>query len=146
MKKIIRFFVPILLMLCLNSCSFDNFVVASLPKYESKDFYTSGGWQDFTDYAKYTYDDISEKQVSKSRYFKKIATDTDIDMILNYIDDFEGWVETCGGELKENYDFDKTVICQDGYFYIKSGSTLNNYDVYYFDLDKSILYFFHNNI
>ena len=73
-----------------------------------------------------------------------------------FIEDFEGWVEACGGELKENYDFDKTIITDGDFFYIdtKEGESIgqgtygkfDNYSVYYFDVDAQILYYFHNNI
>lgn len=130
-------------------------VIASLPDYESKEFYTIDGFQDYTDYAKYTYDNISIHDLESSEYFS-IVTSDDVEEILLYIDDFEGWVEACGGELKENYDFDKYIVSEGDFFYIetKEGEPIGqrtyrkfeNYDVYYFDVDAQILYYFHNNI
>ena len=130
-------------------------VIASLPDYESKELYTNDGFQDYTDYAKYTYDNISIQDLESSEYFT-ITTADDVEEILLYIDDFEGWVEACGGELQENYDFDKSIVSEGDYFCIetKEGEPIGqrtyrkfeNYDVYYFDFDTQILYYFHNNI
>ena len=131
-------------------------VIASLPDYESKEFYTNeDAFQDYTDYAKYIYDNISIHDLESSEYFS-IVTSDDVEEILLYIDDFEGWVEACGGELKENYDFDKSIVSEGDFFYIetKEGEPIGqrtyrkfeNYDVYYFDVDAQILYYFHNNI
>ncbi len=130
-------------------------VIVSLPDYESEEFYTNDGFQDYTDYAKYTYDNITIQDLESSEYFTLITAD-DVEEILLYIDDFEGWVETCGGELKENYDFEKSIVSEGDFFYIetKEGEPIGqrtyrkfeNYDVYYFDVDAQILYYFHNNI
>ena len=130
-------------------------VIASLPDYESKEFYTIEGFQDYTDYAKYIYDNITIQDLESSEYFT-ITTADDVENIILFIEDFEGWVEACGGELKENYDFDKSIVSEGDFFYIetKEGEPIGqrtyrkfeNYDVYYFDVDAQILYYFHNNI
>ena len=130
-------------------------VIASLPDYESKEFYTSGGFQDYTDYAKYTYDNITLQDLESSKFFT-ITTADDVEEILLHIKDFERWVEACGGKLKENYDFDKTIVSEGDFFYIetKDGEPIgqgtygkfDNYTVYYFDIETQIMYYFHNNI
>ncbi len=135
--------------------SHQNSVIASLPDYESKEFYTIDGFQDYTDYAKYFYDNITIQDLKSSEYFT-MTTANDVEEILLHIDDFEGWVEACGGELEENYDFDKTIVTEGVFFYIESKDgepigqgtygKFDNYSVYYFDVDTQILYFFHNNI
>ena len=135
---------------------FINPVLMSLPDYKTKSFYTSGGGGDYTDYAKYTFDSVNIKKLKKSKYFKKI-TNADVKEILLYINDFEKWVESTSSiELKENYDFDKNIVSKGDFFYIetKEGEPIgqgtydkyDNYDVYYFDVENSILYYFHNNI
>lgn len=130
-------------------------VIASLPDYESKEFYTNHGFQDYTDYVKYIYDNITIQDLESSEYLTIITAD-DVENIILFIEDFEGWVEACGGELKEKYDFDKTIITDGDFFYIdtKKGEPIgqgtygkfDNYSVYYFDVDAQILYYFHNNI
>ncbi len=135
--------------------SHQNSVISSLPDYESNEFYTNGAFQDYTDYAKYIYDNIIIQDLESSEYLTIITAD-DVENIILFIEDFEGWVEACGGELKENYDFDKTIITDGDFFYIdtKEGESIgqgtygkfDNYSVYYFDVDAQILYYFHNNI
>ena len=154
MKKIVLIVLTFVLTFGLFGCSYTDPVMDSLPDYKSKFFYTSGGVQDFTDYAKYTYDSITTEDLSASKYFN-VTTAEDVKEILLHIEDFEGRVETVGGELKENYDFDKTVVSEGNYFYIKTKDgdpigqgtygKFDNYTVYYFDFATQTLYYFHNN-
>ncbi len=155
MKKPRVLLLVIILLLNLCGCTYQDPVLASLPDYKSEVFYTSGGSQDFTDYAKYTYDSVTLQELENSEYFT-ITSSEDVDEILLHIDNFEKWVETIGGELKGNYDFDKTIVTEGDFFYIetKDGEPIgqgtygkfDNYSVYYFDIDAQILYYFHNNI
>ena len=163
MKKVCLIISAIILGICLLVSmmflgflySHQNSVISSLPDYESKEFFTSGGFQDYTDYAEYIYDNITIEDLKSSEYFT-ITTADDVEEILLHIIDFEAWVEACGGELKENYDFDKTIVTEGDFFYIdtKDGKPIgqgtygkfDNYSAYYFDVDAQILYYFHNNI
>lgn len=155
MKKLGLVFLLLVLMLVLCECFYIDPVLNSLPQYKSKVFYTSGGFQDYTDYAKYTYDSITVQDLVSSTYFNETSA-KDIQEITLYIQDFEEWVKTVGGELMQNYDFDRTILSEGDYFYIatKEGEPIGNsayrkfdsYDIYYFDIDTQILYYFHNNI
>lgn len=155
MKKFGLVALILILIFSFNGCSYFDSPLLSLPDYIAEEFYTSGGFQDYTDYAKYTYDNITIQDLESSEYFT-LTTANDVEEILLHIDDFEGWVEACGGELKENYDFDKSIVSEGDFFCIetKAGESIgqgtygkfDNYDVYYFDVDAQILYYFHNNI
>ena len=59
MKKLGLLLLTLTLLLSLCGCSYQDPVLASLPDCKSKVFYTSGGFQDFTDYAKYTYESVA---------------------------------------------------------------------------------------
>ena len=154
-KKIVLIVLTFVLVLGLFGCSYTDPVIDSLPDYESKVFYTSGGFQDFTDYAKYTYESITAQDFDDSKYFNE-TTAEDVEEILLHIENFEDWVEEVDGEVKENYDFDKTTVSEGNYFYIKTKyrepigkgtyDKFDNYTVYYFDIDAQTLYYFHNNI
>ena len=154
-KKIVLIILTFVLALGLFGCFYTDPVIDSLPDYESKVFYTSGGFQDYTDYAKYTYESITAQDFNDSKYFNA-ATTEDVEEILLHIENFEGWVDTVGGDLKENYDFDKILVSEGDFFYIKTKSgepigqgtygKFDNYTVYYFDIDTQILYYFHNSI
>lgn len=153
-KKAVLLLMCILLLL-ISACSYSDPVIGSLPAYKSESFYTSGGFQDFTDYAKYTYPSIRTEELKFSDYFRIVTAD-DVEEILLHIDNFEEWVAIIGGELGENYDFDKSIVSEGDFFYIKTKAgepggqaicrKFDNYTVYYFDVDALILYYFHNNI
>ncbi len=155
MKKLELSVLILILLFSFFGCSYFDSPLSALPDCKTKVFYTSGGFQDFTDYAKYTYESVTARDLEGTKYFIETTAD-DVEEISLHIDDFEGWVEACGGELKENYDFDKSIVSEGDFFYIetKDGEPIgqgtygkfDNYSVYYFDVDAQILYYFHNNI
>ena len=130
-------------------------VAVSLGAYKNRAFFTSGGFQDFTDYAKYGYDSA---KLSGNKYLKQIR-EADFAAINTHLDDFEGWIETIQNrdalnEVVVNYDFDRIIIDTEDYFYIESKehtwsdghTSLVSYNVYFFDAQTQVLYYFHNNI
>lgn len=124
-------------------------VLESLPGYETKEYVSSGGFQDYTDYAKYTYR-ISESELAENGYLCPVTQD-DIPTILAYLEDFEGWVEISPDFPKESYDFDKSAIGEGDYWFLQNRyeepeKAFWNYNLYYFDVDASTLYYFHSNI
>ncbi len=156
MKKYFVFTLVILLIIQIIHFLLDP-VGASLPSYLSKVFYTSGGFQDYTDYAKYTYFlPVTERTLKNSGHFEKVAAE-DVAEILAHINNFESCVSACGGELAACYDFDASSVCEGDYFCLKSkyGQPLgqsssygkfDSYSLYYFDIENQILFYFHNNI
>ena len=146
----------IILISTLSSCiAPEDKVLNSLGEYKSKEFYTEGAFQDYTDYAKYYYDHVN---FSDNEYFCKIGQ-VDIDVLNEHLDDFESWIKTYreNDETREivvNYDFDRSLIDCEDYLYIDSEkhtwndghTSLVNYDVYFFDTQTNTLYYFHNNI
>lgn len=82
-------------------------------------------------------------------------TETDIEELNLYLDDFDGWVElhidaNNESQFIENYDFDRDIISINDYCYIYSNpdyfDKFDSYDVYFYDTKTEILYYFHNNI
>ncbi len=151
MKKYIYVIAALILFFCLSGWSCYHLtdpVLASLPKYESREFYTSGGFQDFTDYAKYTYESVTAKRLSASRYFDEV-TENDTKEILSYINNFEKFVHEDEG-IKEYYDFDKSNVSVGDFFYLytKDGEPFgngicdssDNYTEYTFDGEFEISY------
>lgn len=150
-KILVSIFLIIILNLtgCLMS---EDKVLASLGKYEQKKNFISGGFQDYTSYAKYRY---SSFNLEKNKYLKKID-ENDLDTIDAYLADFENWIkeEDTSSEIVVNYDFNRAIIDTNDYFYIDSnevtlddGITLvTSFDIYFFDTKDQILYYFHNNI
>lgn len=152
MKKFIVFTALLLItVFSLTSCLVPtDEVLMSLDSYKSKEFYTSGGFQDYTDYGKYYYKD---KNLEGNRYFTPMTDDLKADFEEHLVS-FEGWVELEAendpqNELVVNYDFDRSIVTDDDYIYIYDDpdyDRLGNYDVYLYDSDTDVLYFFHNNI
>ena len=159
-KKICVFTCLLGIILSLVSCKApEDKALFSLGEYKNHVYYSEGGFQDYTDYAKYFYGSVNFKG---NKYFTKI-NESDLTKIYEHLDDFETWIETykegdstC--EIVVNYDFDRAIIDKDDYIYIDSEkftttwdngtktSTLVNYDVYFFDTQTQVLYYFHNNI
>ena len=148
--------VVLILAISLSACTApENKVLNSLGEYKSHEFYTEGVFQDFTDYAKYYYDQVD---FADNEYFYKIGQ-ADIDVLNEHLDDFESWIKTyregdASCEIVVNYDFDRSLIDCEDYLYIESEkhtwddgyTSLVNYDVYFFDTQTNTLYYFHNNI
>jgi len=139
----------------ISSINYVNPVMASLPKCDSSECYYSDGFQDYTDYCKYYYDEQDNilDEVKNSQYFKIITSD-DITEINNCFDNFEGWLKYV--DYKDKYDFQRDIIDTEDYFYIENNETSEKYagysdkysayNVYFFDVQTKTLYFIHNNI
>lgn len=154
-----RKFVAVVCLLCvtllLESCEATQDKIAnSLGKYDRYEFYTHNGFQDFTDYGKYYY---TSANVEKNNNFS-LVTAEDREWVFAYLDDYEQWIETYREddpkeELVVNYDFDRTIIDGLDYFYIDDKADeddtygrFNSYNIFFFDTQTSVLYYFHNNI
>lgn len=141
-------FLSLLLLRVLIIKAIEDPVFAGLPKCEYAECYYSEGFRDYADYCKYYF--LQESNIAEwlkeSKYFKP-ATDDYIEEIKSYFEDFEGWVEF--EDYKEHYDFKCEWIDTADYFYIESKDEFNKYEsynVYFFDVQTSVLYFIHSNI
>lgn len=145
----------LIVLLCTSCKEPEDKILKSLGKYEKHVIFFEGDFQDYTDYAKYYY---STADIDTNNYFTKIQ-DYDTDKINEHLDDFEGWIETIKGnnesaEIVVNYDFDRTIIDVEDYIYINSETqtwddghtSFVKYDIYFFDIQTLVLYYFHNNI
>ncbi len=155
MKKLIWISVPILLVFLVVYLSFDylsyfsNPILKELPVYRSKEIHSQGFWQDYTDYGKYFYKKVSEEDLQSAESFRKVSEE-DVNEILKYIDGYESYVNNFGSDgiesIKEVYDFDKSVIDKDDYYYVSEGNSYTFFHMYYFDMESQILYYFYNSI
>ena len=155
-KKVIAVVCLFILVLSLASCATpEDKVIASLGEYKNREFFTSGGFQDYTDHAKYYYDSAN---IAENSYLRKIQ-ETDLAAINTHLDDFEGWIEAIrnsdpSSEVVLNYDFDRSIVDTEDHFYIDSethtwsdgDTSLVRYDIYFFDSQTQVLYYFHNNM
>ncbi len=155
MKKLIWVLVPILVIALAGYFGFDylsyftNPILKELPIYRSKEIYSYGFWQDYTDYGKYFYKNVSEEDMESAESFKKV-TKEDAEEIFKYIDGYESFINNFGSDgiesIKEVFDFDKSVIDTGDYYYISNGNSYTFFCMYYFDTDSQILYYFYNDI
>ncbi len=145
-----------LIIIVLSACgTVTNKVVNSLGDFIKFEYYSEGELQDYTDYAKYYFDSVD---FTNNNYFKPIQS-TDFKVLNEYLDDFENWIENYKkGDALSNlvihYDFNRACVDDNDYLYIASQThDLNNekdeivsYDVYFYDWQTNILFYFHNNI
>lgn len=143
MKKLSIYIALILVFLTFFGCTQNTI---NLPEYSDSQCYYSEGFQDYTDFCKYYYDEESVENFASHSEFQQV-TETDIEDIKSYFADFENRVKT--EEYYKNYDFDnKTQIKTGDYFCIitqNSNDKFADYDVYYYDTEKFVLYFIHSN-
>lgn len=156
MKRLLVLFLFCSVAFTLIGCTPSDVVIVSLPAYQDMAMYTEGDFQDYTDFAIYTYADLDEAVLKSNSYFHKITTE-DMQNILAYIDNFEQWIDVFrsgsdASELAAHYSFDKSIIDEKDYICIETNAKsstyerFDNYSVYFFDTDTCTLYYFHNNI
>ena len=123
-----------------------------LPTPDSSDCYYGDGFQDYTDYCKYYYaEPEAVLQALKSNPYFKPVTAADIAELDKCFEDFEGWVELV--EYKDAYDFQRSCIDTQDYFYIEDKEKSSehpdlyfSYDIYFFDTQTATLFYIHNNV
>ncbi len=153
MKRIALLFLVCLIFLFSIACSVQtrqNEVLNSVGKYDSKQFWTHGGFQDYTDFGIYVF---SSAGLDNNQYFSPVSVG-DVEKIGSFVDNFEGWIKTFqknnpNDELVLNYVFDRSIIDVEDYFYIYEGENYPQYgcyDLWLFDTQTNVLYYFHNNI
>ena len=112
-------------------------VLNSLGQYDSKQIWSHGEFQDYTDFGIYSYQSAN---LNKNEYFTQISK-SDIETIYTFIDDFEKWIDTIqnnepDSDLVINYSFDRSIIDTGDYLYIYEGENspkFASYDVFFFD-------------
>lgn len=132
-------------------------VIISLGRAMSVQRYSVSGFGDSTDYGIYTFPGAEPED---SEYFKPVTAESKNEL-LGYIDNFENWVNvTREGDddnaLVVNYHFSRDDIDEGDYLYIydREGKPIGDgayskydyYNVYFFDSQTTMLYYFHNNI
>lgn len=154
-KKLLIFISISILIFIMSSCQMAyEKVLDTLPNYfASFEYLDPNGFRDYTYYCKYYYKDVASETFEDNKYFK-VASADDVNYILSFINEYEDTTKNFE-EVQKIYDFDKNIIKEGGYFYVytmegavSGGVTyekFDHYDVYYFDLDSQILYYFHNN-
>lgn len=157
MKKIAKTIILLFslsVMLLLGGCNLKIVNGAVLPGYVDKaEFFDEDGFQDYTDYCKYIYDENGKEKFSKSNIYRRVDAG-EIEDIKGYFENFEMCMESMGRSTE--YDFNDKCISEGDYVFIntKEGIAIGNsyyrkyddYTVYFFDTESRTLYYIHNNI
>ena len=109
--------------------------------------YCSAGFRDYTDYYVFSY---KKPKIEDAEKFQKVDDTSEIEI---YINDFNSWADNHRDEEFKSYDFDTDIIDSSDYYYIFDKSTEDDlyskydyYDIYLFDSQTELLYYFHNDI
>lgn len=160
MRKNLLLILIIVLLFSFTGCYSDGSIIGSLPEYKKKEFYSDDSVQTFTDFGKYTYEDIKKSDFENSEYFSEVNED-DIKKIISYTDNFTDVISSIKkadskADIVKKYEFENSIITKGDYFYIKTREgkahadgtygKFDNYSVYFMDMDSMTLYYFHCDI
>ena len=157
MRKLLA---TILLLLCgvllLSNCNLADNVGDKLNGVPSgytkaEEHFDPNGFQDYTDYAKYYYED-GESFTHRHRY--KVIGESDVAEVKEYFSNFHSWMK------KENrlceFDFDPACITVGDYWFLedKEGKRIGegqymkyeDYTLPLYDVETSTLYYIHHNL
>lgn len=129
----------ILCMTVLTACTSKSNEI--LEGYSNCEEYYSDGFQDYTDYCKYFYEESDDDKFKESSYYSVVTKDN-IESIKSYFDEFPY------GSMKNGnkYDFETSNITEGDYYCIKNGSNNDNYSIFLYDMNNHTLYYIHYNI
>lgn len=157
MRKNFLLILTLVLVFLLCSCYVDGSIIESLPKYETKEFYTDRTVQNFTNFGKYYFTEIEASDFEGNEYFTKV-TEEDVETIKSYVENFNEVVgkiseEDAAVDLVKNYEFNTELVGENDYFYVKTREgtahadgtygKFDYYSVYFMDMDSKVLYYFH---
>ena len=151
MKKLACMFCALCILVSVTACGFlfrdeKTDLLNSVGKYKEIAYYCTEGFQDFTKYGKYQYSKVT---LDGHEQVQPISQD-DIDELMVYIDRFEWTVENENDQkLVAVYDFDRSVVDDADYLYLYTDPDYPQYgyyDIYFFDWQTKMMYFFHCNI
>lgn len=128
-----------------------------MPEYDKLESYSCNGWQDVTYYEKYHYHGIDAEFFNDNPHFT-VVTQENMQELLQYVSIHENAVNShsADNEVRQNYDFDKECISEGDNMRIRDreGDRIGqsfyekyeDYEIYFFDMEGQILYYFSNNI
>lgn len=136
----------------LPACAREDGVLNTLPSWDSRELYSCGGFQDYTDYGVYHYTGLTPANFAQNPCFEAM-TEKDCLELLLYMENFAEWVSLApeDSDLARGYDFDPAVVTPGDMVYIISkypdtDRRFDSYTLYFFDMDGQTLYYFHHNI
>lgn len=117
-----------------------------------EEYFDKNGFQDYTDYCKYYYNESNNLFVENDKY--SLVKMEDIENIRSYFTDFESWMKEANRD--NEYDFNDSCISEGDYIYIKTkegksiGDSIykkfDDYSIYFYDVESATLFYIHTNI
>ena len=108
-------------------------------------------FQDGMRYAEYQYSQVS---FDGNPYFKQMTPER-MERVGTFIENFSWWINTFEGSAEEDalrlysaYDYDRTVLSEDDFYYVTTSSDnypFSEYRLYIFDTECMILYYMELN-
>lgn len=151
MKRLHFLLLFLALSLC-PACAREDGVLNTLPPWDSRELYSSGGFQDCTDYGVYHYSGLTPSDFAQNPCFETM-TDKDCAELLLYMENFAGWAALAPADssLALGFDFNAAVVTPGDLVYIISkhpdiARRFDSYTIYFFDMETQTLYYFHSNI
>ncbi len=159
MKKAVSILILLVCLTVIADCNFLGSVkepglIQLLPEYKNVQFYRGKGFQDYTQFGKYYYDETVIKFINKEQAMLYVKDKADVSKIINYFQNFKKWIEN--EDFKDKYDFNMENVTVGDYFYITNNYPNEDFDynpekyptynVYWFDTETLTMYFIHNNI
>lgn len=130
-------------------------VISSVGVAVSEDYHLYGWFQDYTIYSKYTFENPNLKD---NEYLKQM-NEEDVEEFKYYLTCYDEWIDVISDDMNDrdlvrNYDFDQSIISTNDYCYIDDYTLVDpnfelkpdSYNLYFYDAETGILYYFHNNI
>lgn len=124
-----------------------------LPVSDEKNVYVNNGFGDSAEYIEYHYNNKTINKILSNNFLEEVTEDN-MEIISAYFENYKSRIESL--DFKDHYSFDLSQIkCGDYYFiYTLEGEPIgqsiyeryDNYDVYYVDMEKCIMYYIHSNI
>jgi hypothetical protein len=109
--------------------------------------YFEDGWMDYTDYCLYFYTPKDDALFQNSSHYQKLSNNK-MSELQSFLKDYNECIVFREG-YRDWYDFDSMSLSLDDYYILqvnqKDGDKYHNYDIYYYDTSKHILYYFHND-
>ncbi len=129
---------------CFSMEAIGDRVIRSIGRDFEGEYYVEG-FRDYTEYGEFKFEKYS---LEKSRYFKQLDEKSIAELNL-YLDEYERCVYAGEeDEITRNYDFDKSVVSADDWFYIEveyPEDPLECFYVYFLDVSEGIVYYFHSS-
>jgi len=119
----------------------------SIGEYRCEVFCEYAVFQDGTSYAEYVYEAPSFED---NPYFRPVTAE-DSQMLLEFVDDFEGWVNIEADSTNEDartlwqsYGYDPGMLSENDWFFLKTKDPEDpfmNYDLYIYDAELQTLFY-----